>query len=113
MKKASLGLVMGWGILVVVVLASMLRAAPQDPVNSQRNRAGSWEYGRLVVGDENYAWQGGESNVQPEVLNLDNLYRRIGGRSQATFTNLLNQIGKDGWELVTIDDTVYTFKRGR
>lgn len=80
----------------------------QLTVNSQQS---TWEYARLVTNGEQATWHAGETNAVPQTFPLNTVYKQLGGRSRANLTNLLNQIGKDGWELVSTDESNWTFKR--
>ena len=112
MPKQMILLFAGLGLFAFVVTAF---AAPQISsrsteltVNSQQS---SWEYARLISNGADATWHAGETNAVPQTFPLNTLYSRLGGRSRPNLTNLLNQIGKDGWELVMTDETVWTFKR--
>ena len=71
----------------------------------------TWEYARLLVNDGNTAWHAGENGLIIDVVPLEVQYQRLGGVQPANLTNLLNVIGRDGWELVATDESVWTFKR--
>lgn len=73
--------------------------------------ATAWEYGRLTIDGESVSWQGGESNAVLQTFSLETQYRRLGGGSTPTLTNLLNLLGNDGWELVIYDGIDWIFKR--
>ena len=112
MPKQMIFLFAGLVLLAFVVTAF---ASPQVSsrtteltVNSQQT---TWEYARLVTNGNNAAWHAGETNAVPQSFPLSTLYSRLGGRSRPNVTNLLNQIGKDGWELVVTDERIWTFKR--
>lgn len=119
MKTASLWWpVGGLAIVAMIATASLVAEAqqntnPQDKIINVENVRSSWEYARMVLNDDVVAWQGGETNVDPEAVTLETLYRRLGGKFRPNLTNLLNLLGRDGWELVTTDETVWTFKRKR
>jgi len=108
----------GAAVLTLLAVAAMLAEAQNTsnqkdaPVSAVQARP-SWEYARLVLNDSVAAWQAGETNVDPEALRLEPLYRRLGGTFRPNLTNLLNLVGRDGWELVSTDETVWTFKRQR
>lgn len=108
----------GAAVLTLLAVAAMLAEAQDTsnqkdaPVSAVQARP-SWEYARLVLNDSVAAWQAGETNVDPEALRLEALYRRLGGTFRPNLTNLLNLVGRDGWELVSTDETVWTFKRHR
>ena len=95
---------------VVTAFAAPQISSPssQTKINSQQS---TWEYARLITNGEQATWHAGETNAVPQTFPLNTIYKQIGGRSRANLANLLNQIGKDGWELVTTDETNWTFKR--
>jgi hypothetical protein len=112
--KTNVGLAIAVLALMVFAIGSYQAPPAQTQVVSQqRVRATTWEYGRLVVSGDEASWQGGESDAPIQVFSLDGLYRRLGGTSRSNINNLLNQIGKDGWELVAADEVTWTFKRPR
>ena len=104
-----------FGGLIVLAFVVTAFAAPQLTsqtsrlsVNSQQT---TWEYARLITNGTEATWHAGETNAVPQTFPLNTLYSRLGGRSRPNLTNLLNQIGKDGWELVATDESNWTFKR--
>jgi hypothetical protein len=111
---AVLGLASLTGLGAVTMVANaQSRNRTQDRATSIEGTRIAWEYARLVVGDDLVVWHAGETNVVPETLTIDVLYRRMGGNFQPNLTNLLTRIGSDGWELVMTDESVWTFKRRR
>lgn len=99
--------------LIAGCWALSVYAAPQDGqrVQSDRLTSTSWQYAMLAVDGELASFQAGENNLELEVLGVEDLYRRLGGTFRPNLTNLLNLIGRQGWELVVIEEGVYTFKR--
>jgi hypothetical protein len=73
----------------------------------------SWEYACLVIGDASVPkviWWAGKTSLasSEDRINADpgpginELYRQLGGKEQTpSLGMLLNQIGKDGWELIS------------
>ncbi len=101
-----------WGALPN---AGQSASASQQPLQQlpaqQTQRRTNWEYARLLVSDGNAAWHAGEVGQIIDIVPLEILYQRLGGNRPANLTNLLNVIGRDGWELVATDESVWTFKR--
>lgn len=99
-------------LISIGTVAMVANAQTQDRPAADASRV-TWEYARLVMSDELVAFHAGETNVVPEAVSLDVLYRRLGGNLRPNLTNLLNAVGNDGWELVTTDESIWTFKRRR
>ena len=56
----------------------------------------------------------GQTNIVPVEVELTVAIRQLGGTGQrATFANLLDLIGIQGWELVAIENGRWIFKRQR
>lgn len=108
----SLGLALLIGLYLFSVTAYARQQAARIGQDDRRVTV-TWQYAMLAVDGDMASFQAGENNLELEVLNVNDLYRRLGGTFRPNFTNLLNLIGRDGWELVTIEEGVYTFKRRR
>jgi hypothetical protein len=97
---------------VVTGYAAIQSTSAVSTTESSASTATAWEYARLIIDqDENATWHAGVMNRNPQTFSIDVQYSRLGGSSRANVVNLLNEIGNDGWELVTTDDATYTFKR--
>ena len=98
-------------VLVVSLLASMGSSQAIQAQNQVSNNR-TFEYAVLTISDaETFVFNEGESNIAPRALELRILYSRLGGTSRPTLSNLLNVIGSRGWELVSVDDQIWTFIR--
>lgn len=110
-------LIFGSLILALVagfwVVSAYAGAQRQDGrlVKPDRSTPVVWQYAMLAVDGELASFQAGENNLELEILGVDDLYRRLGGTFRPNFTNLLNLLGRQGWELVTVEEGVYIFKR--
>jgi hypothetical protein len=115
MRNGHWMLVTGLGVVLLLVgLVALTVAQDRERNNREGNRERArvvWEYARLAVDGDLASFQAGENNLDLEVLGIEDLYRRLGGSFRPNVTNLLNQIGREGWELVVIDDGVWVFKR--
>ena len=98
-------------ILIGCVLAIYSLATPA--LSQQGNRVqqlDSISYAQLTIKGNEVTWDpGGNEISRTDTLNVT--YRRLGGNQRATLVNLLNVIGSDGWDLVQIENNVWTFKR--
>lgn len=82
----------------------------QVPASSQSAQA--VEFARLLVEEngEDVTWLiGGTDRVRTESVRA--AYRRLGGTDRGTFSDLLNQIGAGGWNLVENNGNVWIFTR--
>ena len=80
--------------------------------NSQSQNVQAVEYARLVVDEDadSVTWLiGGNDRVRTE--SIRETYRRLGGSGRGTFSDLLNQVGAGGWNLVQKDGQVWIFSR--
>ena len=102
------GLVLFALVVTAVAAPQISTRTSQLNINSQQS---TWEYARLVTDGEQATWHAGETNAIPQTFPLNTIYKQLGGRSRANLTNLLNQIGEEGWELVATDESNWTFKR--
>jgi len=110
--KSQLFVAAGCLGLVLLLGGIVAMGVAQERGGSNRVESrGVWEYARLAVDGELASFQAGENNLEIEVFGVEELYRRLGGTFRPNLTNLLNVIGKDGWELVVIEDGVWVFKR--
>lgn len=99
--------VMGCGLAAY----SFATPALSQPAVGSQQRTSSFVYAQLTVqGDNQVTFDDGGGNV-PRVGTLDATYRRLGGSQRTSLVNLLNVIGRSGWELVVADGNVWTFKR--
>ena len=114
MKNNSLS--RNYSVLAVLVIGCAVAAysfatpvLSQQAVGNQRN--GSIAYAQLTIrGDDQVSWDPGGNDI-PRVETLDVTYRRLGGTQRTTLVNLLNVVGRNGWELVEVTNNVWTFKR--
>ena len=69
-------------------------------------------YSQLTIDSDQYTFDDGGLE-RPRSRNLSSLLRVLGSNERATYVNLLNAIGAQGWELVESDDSgnLVTFKR--
>lgn len=90
-----------------------VEATPQVQQNRNQMRQSSIQYAQLTISEGNYVFEVSGTNVRPRTFDLRGLYLNLGGRFRPTFTNLLGEIGADGWELVEVSQErdVYTFMR--
>ncbi len=110
-----------FGIAVLIVAAGFaIQMLQQDQAEAQQaatgNRATAQttqavEFARLEFEDEDsVTWLiGGNDRVRTESVRAT--YRRLGGAGQGSFSDLLNQIGSDGWNLIQKDGNVWIFSR--
>ncbi len=98
---------------VITGFAAIQNSTPVSTVESPVSKSATvFGYARLIIDEnDNATWHDGVMNRLPQTYSVDALYRRLGGSSRANVVNLLNEIGNDGWELVTTDEATYTFKR--
>ena len=102
-------------MLVGSVLAVYAFVAPPNWEQSRQNvsQSNKWEYARLVViGEDELSFlRGGD---QPDrIRSTRGLLGDLGGNGKPSLANVLNQIGTKGWELVTIENSTWTFQRRR
>ena len=110
--KSSLLVVFGVALITTAIVASLIAAPSRaQPSATTLNEATVWEYGRLRIDGAEVTWQAGETSNVVRTFSLPEQYRQLQGKSQPTLTNLLNVIGRDGWELVATDEVNWTFKR--
>lgn len=110
--KSSLFVVFGVALTTTAIVASLIASPSRaQPSATTLNQATVWEYGRLKIDGDQVTWQAGETNNFIRTFSLADQYRQLKGNSQPTLTNLLNVIGRDGWELVATDEVNWTFKR--
>lgn len=103
-------------LLIGALIAATSFAAGPAQVNGTYPQASSstWEYAQLtLVGQDQVIWSPSGTNIIPQTRTLRDQYGRLGGNQRATFVNLLGQIGADRWELVTVVESTWTFKRSR
>ena len=102
-------------LLFCGVAAFYLNSTPahsSESATNQRSQIGI-AYAQLVVlNDDQVTWDPGGNNLA-RTETLDSTYRRLGGSQRTSFVNLLNVIGNNGWELVTVSSNVWTFKQRR
>ena len=85
-------------------------AAPQQGLQIQQRRS-AIAYAQLTLqADNQVIWDEGGNGI-PRVDTIDGTYRRLGGSQRISLVNLLNAIGSNGWELVEVNNNVWTFKR--
>ncbi len=101
-------------LLAVVVMFQPWASATStaSPVVTQQTPVASgWRFARLrVETDGRVTWLvGGE--VNPRTESVRELFRRLGGRQNGTFSDLLNQIGAGGWQLAETSGNIWVFTR--
>ncbi|QEG21216.1 hypothetical protein [Mariniblastus fucicola] len=108
----------GIAVLVVVVAFAIQLVqqrnvqARQTSTKAATQTVQAIEYAILEVDADgsNVTWLiGGNDRVYTE--SVKSTYRRLGGRGQGSFSDLLNQIGSDGWSLNQKDDSIWIFSR--
>ncbi|MEM7783111.1 MAG: hypothetical protein AAF623_07140 [Planctomycetota bacterium] len=101
-----------FALILIPITSNAL--APKPPQIQQAQQAVSGiEYAQLTVSNGRYIFDVG-GNIQPREFDLVGLQRSLGSRERATFVNLLNAIGQEGWELIPRDSSgIYLFKRNR
>jgi len=69
------------------------------------------EFARLeIVEEDAVTWLiGGNDPVRTE--SVRETYRRLGGTGRGSFSDLLNQIGSDGWNLIDREGNFWIFSR--
>ncbi len=108
------------GLLIVAIALLVQPAQQQDLLASsqaapqaqqgQQTATGN-EFGRLRVQDTDVVmWLIG-GNQNPRTETVRGLYRRLGGRGNGTFADLLDQIGSDRWDLVQVSGNDWIFSR--
>ena len=109
--------------VVVLVVAFAIQLGQQNKVEAQQasqsvaqksstsQNAQAIEYAMLEVGEnDTVTWLiGGNDRVRTESVKAT--YRRLGGKGRGSFSDLLNQIGSDGWNLVQKDGNTWIFSR--
>lgn len=113
MRNGLWALAAAMGILLLFASLVTLAVAQDRERGGRKEGQVIWEYARLAVDGDLASFQAGENNLDLEVLGIEDLYRRLGGSFRPNVTNLLNLIGRDGWELVVVDEGVWVFKRRR
>lgn len=114
MKNKSL--VAAFLIVGAVIAVTSFAASPQQTSRTtqsvQRPATQTWQYAELTYeGDDKIIWSPSGTNEIPQIRTIRDQYSRFGGRHRATFVNLLGEIGADRWELITVDESMWTFKR--
>ena len=112
-----------FSIVLVGIFTIMANATPTVSQAQQTNV--TFEYAQLVVngdpilnpGTAQVIWNDGDRNLTPNYVSISALNRILSRRAlRPTMANLLNTIGADGWELISItpnnnDVNTWTFKR--
>ena len=120
--RASLFIVFTLLLGAVIVMANS--TVGQDR-GTQQDEGPTFEYAQLVIqGDAildaqnaRVVWNEGDRNLTPNFISLSALNRLLSRQGQRpTLANLLNSIGNNGWELITVDRserdiTAWTFIR--
>jgi hypothetical protein len=92
---------------------SNLIAEAKQSATATQVTAQTFEFARLQFEDEDsVTWLiGGNARVRTESVRAT--YRRLGGRGTfpGSFSDLLNQIGSEGWNLTEKDGDVWIFSR--
>ena len=106
--------------LVVAATFAIQLLQPNQPLQSTAQaqvaakaaaKVAAIEFARLDYQDEdNVTWLIG-GNVRVRTESVKATYRRLGGKGQGSFSDLLNQIGSDGWNLLQKDGNVWIFSR--
>ena len=101
-------------LIIAAVFATQMMQ--QDRVEAQQSStrtrvAQAVEYAMLEIEDEsNVTFRvGGVINVRTESLTAT--YRRLGGTDRGTFSDLLDQIGSAGWQLIQKEGNTWIFSR--
>ena len=112
--------VAGLAVLIVTV-AFAIQLVQQNGVEAQETSSqqmqqssiSSVEYARLRVESdgENVTWLiSGTDRVRTESIRA--AYRRLGGQDgRGRFSDLLDQIGSEGWNLIQTSDNTWIFSR--
>lgn len=108
--------VLGVAVLILTI-ALACQMVPESNANaSVQNEeeavaVSAVEYARLQVeGPDSVTWLIGDTNLI-RTESIRQTYRRFGGRGLGNFSDLLNQIGANGWRLVQKDGKVWIFTR--
>jgi len=123
-QEVTMKNLIGIGFLVIAValaiqLVQKNNAQAKSPVQGtqvasqqQSQNVQAVEYARLQADPDSDAvtWLiGGNDRVRTETVKAT--YRRLGGNGRGTFSDLLNQIGAGGWNLVQKDGNNWIFSR--
>ena len=79
---------------------------------STSGSASGFAYAQLTVDGDQFTFDQGGLET-PRARSLTALMRVFGSSEKATYVNLLNAVGSQGWEIVAIDtaESIVTFKR--
>jgi hypothetical protein len=108
------------GLFVLVTSATPIAAKP-----SVQQSGKTFEYAQLIVkGDAilnpdnaEVLWYDGDRNLTPNYVSISTLNKLLSRRAlRPTLANLLNTIGGDGWEMISVvqntrEINTWTFKR--
>ena len=71
-----------------------------------------WEYKVVAIPRPDFHFGGGnQSGFNPNSTNTVALYQQPGQQQRDRDQDLLNQLGQDGWQLVSKDDRSFYLKR--
>jgi hypothetical protein len=112
MKRMMISvLLLAWTVALAVMSGPAFLSTNSAVAQAAKARQ-QWEYASLVIGDAagDVDWQTGKTTrrspgdvTKPDPSRgVNELYRQLGGKEQSpTLGVLLNQIGQDGWEMVS------------
>lgn len=128
MKRMTIPLLLlVWIAALVVMTGASLLATGSAGADVPKVRQ-QWEYAYLILGDSaaDLHWQAGKTTLsssgnvnKPDLTrSIGELYLQLGGKEpNPTLGALLNQIGQDGWEMVSYTRPpgvqTWMFKRSR
>ena len=102
---------------VAIAVAVLFAASYSNNANAQQRSQQSqtssgWQYAQLLaLENDQYKWDEGGNQV-PVARSLRALQRELGSNDRETRVNLLNAIGSNGWQLITVEEEkVWTFMR--
>ena len=75
------------------------------------SHAPTWEYKVVAIPRGNYHFGGGTNAPSLNTTNMDGFFRETFQKQRDREQAMLNDLGKDGWQLVSKDDVSFYFKR--
>jgi hypothetical protein len=128
MKRMTIPLLLLVGTVALIVLTGPSLLSPKSTGAEAPKARTQWEYAHLILGDTaaDVHWQAGKTtlsssgdvNKPDPTRSIDELYQKLGGKEpKPTLGVILDQIGQDGWEMVSYvrppGVQTWMFKRAR